>query len=120
MEVNPVSMYARPAGAITNTDTAPSRVRPVKVSGEAFEKAPPQESPDAQQTGEMVEAIAEQLRSMNISIDFTPYGRNKEKMAVVVTDKTTGKVIREIPPKELQELYSTMNELIGILYNNRI
>ncbi len=61
--------------------------------------------------------IQKRLESMSISIDFTTYGAHNERIAVVVSDQVTGKVIREIPPKELQQLYVKMNELIGMIFN---
>jgi len=38
--------------------------------------------------------INQQLSSMNISLHFTHYGEHDEMMAVIVTDKDTGKDIR--------------------------
>lgn len=67
---------------------------------------------------EMIAQIQSQLESMNISLSFSRYGKNDNSISVVVTEKNTGKVIREIPPEELQNLYTKLGELIGLLFNH--
>lgn len=70
-----------------------------------------------EQIQKIVQDLREQLVSMNIEVNFSRYGDNNERVAVIVSDKNTGEVIREIPPEELQNLYLKMNELIGMLLN---
>jgi len=69
------------------------------------------------QVKQMVDEMQSQINSMNVSLQFTPYGKHDEKIAIVVANKDTGKVIREIPPKELQHLYAKMSELAGMILN---
>lgn len=69
---------------------------------------------------QMLAEIESYLQSMNISLSFSTYGENGESISVVVTDKDTGKVIREIPPKELQHLYTKLEELVGIIFNHSV
>ncbi len=120
MEIRPTSADTGSAGIVTNTP--PAQDAPVKKNGESAQKPPPAESASLtpEQIKQMAEEIQEQLSSMSISLNFTPYGEHKEKMAIIVTDKESGKVIREIPPKEIQDLYVKMGELIGIIFNRRI
>lgn len=66
----------------------------------------------------MVEEIQRNIDSMDVALRFSTYGKNQEKIAIAITDRDTGKVIREIPPKELQNLYMKMNELAGMIFNN--
>ena len=66
----------------------------------------------------MVEEIQRNIDSMDVALRFSTYGKNQEKIAIAITDRDTGKVIREIPPKELQDLYMKMNELAGMIFNN--
>ncbi|MCX7817056.1 MAG: flagellar protein FlaG [Syntrophales bacterium] len=68
----------------------------------------------------LVEKMQTYLQNMNISINFTTYGEKNERIAILVVEKETGKVIREIPPEELQRLYQRMCELSGLLYNGKI
>lgn len=70
-------------------------------------------------TEKLVALIQESLDSMNINISFSTYGSERERTAVIVKEKGTGNVIREIPPKELQELYMKMEELMGMIFSGR-
>ena len=119
MEIQPTSMYTGPVGTIMN-DIEPVQATNARVTEEPPKKTSPGESLNSEQVKQMVKEIRGQLSSVNISLDFAPYGKDNEKMAVVVSDKDTGKVIREIPPEELQNLYVKMNELIGIIFNHRV
>jgi len=45
-------------------------------------------------------------------VSFSTYGSRNEHMAVLVIDKTTGRVIREIPTKEIQKLHGHLDVLV--------
>jgi flagellar protein FlaG len=93
-----------------------SNIAPQKEpSGQAPEESRPMSSEAVKQ---MLEQIQSQLESMNVSLSFSTYGANGSDVSIVVTDKDTGKVIREIPAKELQNLYTKLGELIGLIFND--
>jgi flagellar protein FlaG len=71
-----------------------------------------------EQLGKMVEQMQEQLDSMNISLQYSFYGTEGEKVAVKVVNRVTGDVIREIPSKEMQILQTKMSELVGMIFND--
>ena len=73
-----------------------------------------------QEVRQLTDKIQDCLDKMNISLKFSTYGKNDEKTAVTVTEKETGKVIREIPPEKLQQLYLKMNELTGMLFDHAV
>ena len=54
-------------------------------------------------------------RKLKFSID-----RELDQVIVKVVDSQTDKVIKEIPPEELQRLYSSMKEAIGLLVDEQI
>ena len=54
---------------------------------------------------------------MNIKITFSTYGEKSRRTAVTVSEKETGKVIRKIPPEDLQQLHVKMEELAGMIFN---
>ncbi|MBN2515993.1 MAG: flagellar protein FlaG [Deltaproteobacteria bacterium] len=56
----------------------------------------------------------------HFSIAFSTYGTNNEKISITVTDKETGKVIREIPPEEIQRLSVKLGELAGMFVDDTI
>jgi flagellar protein FlaG len=114
MEVKPASLNTGVAGV--DVSATPAQAPPAQKN----ERAPETSSLSSEQVKQMVKDINVRLGSADISLTFTPYGKENENMAVTVSDKKTGEVIREIPPKELQDLYVRMDELIGIMFNRTV
>ena len=52
---------------------------------------------------------------VNRTLKYKVYDKNK--IAVAVLDKKSGKIIREIPPEDLQKLSFKMDEMIGKLFD---
>lgn len=111
----------------TNTNTenviAPDAMSSINRAseGKSPEKTASQDNPlNKQEVENLAEKIQSCLDRMNISLNFSTYGKNDERTAVTVTEKETGKKIREIPSEELQQLYLKMNELTGILFNHTV
>jgi len=73
----------------------------------------------SEQVQQMVDEMQSKIDSMNVSLTFSRYGDGGEKVAIVVANKDTGKVIREIPAKEIQSLYAKMSELAGMILNGK-
>ncbi|MDR0487272.1 MAG: flagellar protein FlaG [Treponema sp.] len=46
--------------------------------------------------------------------------RHSNEVIVKVIDKETDKVIKELPPEELQRLHSNLRETIGFLFDERV
>jgi uncharacterized FlaG/YvyC family protein len=87
-------------------------VRTVQVSDET--------AMSAERVRQMAAEMQRQIERMNVSLAFTTSGGRSDKVAVVIADKVTGEVIREIPTRELQELYAKMDELSGMLFNRQV
>jgi flagellar protein FlaG len=112
-------------GAVADTTSVKTGAKVVitmPLPGSSREGRPPdkveeQRSAKNEQMKQMVQEMQSQIDSMNVSLEFSTYGENGEKIAVVVADKDTGEVIREIPSKEIQNLYAKMREITGILFN---
>ncbi|MCL2808862.1 MAG: flagellar protein FlaG [Treponema sp.] len=57
--------------------------------------------------------------ALNKKLQFVvDHGSNQ--VIVKVIDKETDKVIKELPPKELQRLHSYLKEAIGLLFNEMV
>lgn len=69
---------------------------------------------------QMIDEMQTHIDSMNVSLQYSTYGDHGEKVAISVVNKETGEVIREIPPKEIQNLYTKMSELAGMIFNMNI
>jgi flagellar protein FlaG len=105
--------------AMTGSPAATSRPRPVNESSQAGQ-APGGGAPASPaELKPIVEQMQGQLDSMNVSLQYAVYGDKDDKVAVKVVDKDTGKVIREIPAKEMQALQDKMSELVGLIFDHK-
>lgn len=101
--------------------------RPVQESVPASGISPPAEGVSAgrppvdhQAIQELAAKIQERMNDRSISLSFSTYGRKNDKMSVTVSDKETGEIIREIPPKELQRLSGKIEEMVGMVFDGMI
>lgn len=102
------------------TSGAPAAVTAPKHDTSGRDQAAGAASVGNVQIRQMVAEMQSQISRMSVSLEFSTYGERGEKIAVVVADKQTGEVIREIPAKEIQNLYAKMTELAGILFNRQV
>lgn len=84
----------------------------------AAEREPPPLRSEAAKA--LVEEIQQHLNLNNVSLSFSTYGENNSKIAVTVTEKDTGRVIREIPSQELRNLQDKLEKLAGLIFNQRV
>lgn len=68
---------------------------------------------------EIVTSINEFLKPHYTSISFKVHDET-ERYYIEVVDKDTDKVIREIPSKELLDVYAKMTEFIGIFIDKKL
>jgi uncharacterized FlaG/YvyC family protein len=109
--------------AISNINAVTPMVSP--MPGAATGNSHPQGSQEprpvsAAAADQLLQQIQGHMESMNIGLSFSRYGNKGEEISVVVTDKDTGKVIREIPPKDIQDLHTKLGELIGLIFNHSV
>lgn len=100
---------------------APS-VQPVGKAPETSEARGSAQIDNAQNSNaakQLAEHLQANLKATNISITFSLYGPNNEKVAIKVVDKETGEVIREIPPEEIQELSLKADDIAGMILNKK-
>ncbi|MGA2332462.1 MAG: flagellar protein FlaG [Syntrophales bacterium] len=117
--------------AISNVNTAGPVVPAITLPGSAAGISPPQNDPSAQASqgprpvsgeaaNQLLQKVQRQLDSMNISLSFSSYGKKGDEISVIVTDRDTGKVIREIPPKEIQDLQTKLGDIIGMIFSHSV
>jgi Uncharacterized flagellar protein FlaG len=110
--INAVTLMVSPMpGAATGNS------HPQVSSAQASQERRPVNAAAADQ---LLQQIKSYMESMNISLSFSRYGNKGEEISVIVTDKDTGKVIREIPPKDIQDLHTKLGELIGLIFNHSV
>ena len=110
-----MNIIAVEKSGVASASPAISRQDPARPS-QAAREAEVSNERLRQQVAEMQSHISD----MNVSLEFSTYGEHGENIAVVVADKETGEVIREIPSREIQSLYAKMSELAGIIFNRKI
>jgi flagellar protein FlaG len=111
--------------AISNINAAvpagPAITLPGSGAGNSPAQAPQESKPiSGAAADQLLQQIQSHMESMNIGLSFSRYGNKGDEVAVIVTDKDTGKVIREIPPKEIQDLHTKIGELIGLIFNHSV
>jgi flagellar protein FlaG len=114
-----ISSVVSISGALAGSSSTASTPRSVSESSQE-EKAPGGgASASHVELKQIVGQIQSQLDSMNISLQYSVYGEKDDKVAVKVVDRDTGKVIREIPSKEMQALQVKMRELVGMIFDHK-
>lgn len=73
---------------------------------------------DRERLKAMIEDIQNYIDTLDVCIRFSTYGENDQNVKIVVTEKDTGKVIREIPSEKLQYLFVKMSEVVGMIFND--
>ncbi|MGV8056608.1 MAG: flagellar protein FlaG [Smithellaceae bacterium] len=119
MEVAMVDNVTGNANLSANIFQAPqvSDTDPSRKSKPAKEDVSQEKSVNNDRMKKIAESVQEQINVMNSSLSFQAYGKDNDKIAIVVSDKITGKIIREIPAKEVQQMQAKLEELIGLIFN---
>jgi flagellar protein FlaG len=81
------------------------------------DKAKESQQSKSEKMQQILAGLQEQLESMNISLRFSHYGKNNEKVSVVIVEKESGKVIREIPSESIQNLSEKLDDMVGVMLN---
>jgi len=69
---------------------------------------------------QLIQSTAADLqRTFNRKLQFE-VDQNSNQVIVKVIDKETDKVIKEIPPEELQRLHRNIKEAIGLLFDELV
>jgi len=85
-------------------------------------KEKPQESKSSQQPSIQDRQILDLERigyAFNKKLQFV-VDRSSNEIIVKVIDKDTDKVLKEIPPEELQRLHENLKEAIGLLFDEMV
>jgi len=80
---------------------------------------PSEAVPKKQDIGKSLDILQEAFRLFNRRLKFS-VNKEIDRVVVKVIDGTTDKVIKEIPPEEIQKLVARIKETIGILFDEQI
>jgi flagellar protein FlaG len=81
--------------------------------------APSDAVPKKQELDKSLEILREAFTLFNRRLKFS-VNEEIDRVVVKVIDGTTDKVIKEIPPEEIQKLVARIKETIGILFDQEI
>ncbi len=68
---------------------------------------------------EVVKKMNEFVDAVGTKISFT-FDEKTKRPIIIVAEKDSGKIIRQIPPEEMLVLIQKMEEIAGILFNRRV
>lgn len=78
-----------------------------------------EEEPDSSSLEELMQDVQENLNVIHdVDLQFSIHEASGELMVTVI-DASTGEVIREVPPSEILELASKIEEMIGLIFDQR-
>lgn len=95
-----------------NTESPPVHQKPKE------EIPPPAPKPEISPE-QYLDEILNMTSSLNKKLKFS-INRELGQVIVKVLDRDTDKVIKEIPPAELQRLHARMKETLGVLFDQQI
>lgn len=113
----PVATSMAPVRSSTNTKLAEERLgrKNVEQNPQGVEK-----TKDEEPTEKVVEAAVVEMNNyvekFSTKVGFSIDPESKQ-LTIIVTDKETGKVIRQIPAKEIVDLKGKMEEITGIIFD---
>ena len=106
-----------PVRSSTNTKMEEERLGRKSVEPNAkAEKEKSSEEPSAKQVESAVHKMNDYVEKFSTKVGFSIDEEN-DGVTIIVTDKDTGKVIRQIPAKEVLELNRKMEEIAGIIFD---
>jgi len=89
----------------------------IAQKGEEYVKQ--EKGPDLSRMIEMVGDVQENLNMIhNVDLQFSVHEASGEIM-ITVMEGSTGEVIREIPPVEILNLAAKLDEMVGLIFNQK-
>ncbi|MBO8130487.1 MAG: flagellar protein FlaG [Candidatus Marinimicrobia bacterium] len=124
--LEPIEYSFKASVVINSTDTSKNETQEVTTQKEELKKPDKEIRSESKEIntsrvdmGEIVAQLNEVIKVFNTKITFS-YDPRIERSVIVVTDSTTGEVIRKIPPEEMILLISKLREIAGLLYNKKV
>ncbi len=116
MLVETVSMPAS-SPASTAKDGFPSGSSPLADGEQSEDKKQPFDLPEMQV---MADDLQNNLRVLHdVNLQFTVHQATGQ-VIVAVTDRESGELIREIPAREMLKLSAKLEEMMGLLFDQKI
>jgi flagellar protein FlaG len=112
--MNVVSANNQHIDSISSSPSNPSK----NVQNAANNMAGQTKTLDTGDIKKIINKINENVSMLNQNVKFA-YNDTIKSLTVEVIDQSTGKVIRQIPPKEVVNLQKKLSEVVGIIYDSK-
>ena len=90
------------------------------IRGVVYKREDSTSQPETKVKPQVIHSTAEDLqRAFSRRLQFV-VDQSSRQVIVKVIDKETDKVIKELPPEELQRLHRNIKEAIGLLYDELV
>jgi flagellar protein FlaG len=67
---------------------------------------------------DMLDVAQKHFNARNIGLEFSVHGETG-RIKVKVLDKDTGEMIREVPPRQVLDLMAKIDEMMGIVFDQK-
>lgn len=89
-----------------------------KAAKQEPEKGKSKDTVSSVNTSDLVKEVNQHVENFSTKIEFS-YNPDKKQSVIIVVDKESGDVIRQIPAEEMVGLVEKMEEISGIIFNRR-
>ena len=78
-----------------------------------------EKTPDVSQVADLADNIQKNLNTLHtVKMNFSVHEAS-DRLMVTISDEKTGEVIREIPSSEILNLAARLDEMVGLLFDQR-
>ncbi|MEQ5775182.1 flagellar protein FlaG [Thalassospira sp. NFXS8] len=98
----------------SGTSSAPATVAPVSRYQASGDSAPIDATDQLKQAFADLDLTGRPIDNYRVELNFN---RDTGRVVAKVTDRTNGEILREIPSKELQNLFSQIRDYLGTFVN---
>jgi len=112
------TQHMAPVRASINSKLEDERLSQKTVEPKKAERDTKTDPPKKEDVKKMVAELSHYVEKFSTRISFN-VDPEKNEPTIIVKDKESRKVIREIPPKDMVMLNQKMEELLGIIFDER-
>lgn len=121
MEIGNVKPVFDPAAGYNPEVSLPTSASPLPMEQEAIKAEQEQRDPEKERKKleEAVEKMNQTAVIFDRSLRFQIHEKTKTTMVAVI-DAVSNRIIREIPPKEVLDLFSKMQDYLGMILDKKV
>ena len=122
MSIKNIQKYSKPLYAIQEMkkNEQPREIKEDVISEKIEEQNYSENSEQMKKTlTEITKGLNEMVKVFNRKLDFVVHDETNRTMVKII-DTASGKVLREIPPKEILDLVAKMQEAFGIIFDVKV